>query len=55
MRVNSLKAISCLAEAPEGRTELLKSINAIEKLMKDSVPIVAKHAGIAFRVITWKP
>lgn len=55
IRVNSLKAISCLAEAPEGRRELLKTIDNVQNLIKDPVPIVAKHAEIAYRVITWKP
>ncbi|CAF1111256.1 unnamed protein product [Brachionus calyciflorus] len=55
MRVNALKAITCLAEAPEGRKELLDHIEKIKKLLDDNVPIVSKHAGIAVRIITWKP
>lgn len=54
-RVNGLKAISCLAETPEGRGDLLKFIEKIKHLENDNVPIVAKHASIAVRVITWKP
>lgn len=55
LRVNSLKAISCLAEAPDGRRTLMGNIEEIAKLIDDPVPIVAKHAEIAHRVITWKP
>lgn len=55
MRVNSLKAITCLSEAPEGRKELLTHIENVKKLEDDPVPIVAKHAQIAVRIITWKP
>lgn len=55
MRVNSLKAIACLSEAPEGRKELLNHIENVRKLENDPIPIVAKHAEIAVRIITWKP
>jgi hypothetical protein len=51
----SLKAITCLSEAPEGRKELLKHIEDVKKLEVDPVPIVSKHAQIAVRIITWKP
>lgn len=47
--------MSCVSEAPEGRRELLKYIDEVRKLVDDQVPIVAKHAEIAVRVITWKP
>ena len=55
MRVNALKAITCLSEAPEGRKELLNHIENVKKLENDPVPIVAKHAHIAVKIITWKP
>lgn len=54
-RVNGLKAITCLAETPAAREQLIKHIQAIKTLENDKVPIVAKHASIAVRVITWKP
>lgn len=44
-----------MSEAPEGRKVLLEHIENIKKLVDDPVPIVAKHASIAVRVITWKP
>lgn len=47
--------MSCISEAPEGRRELLTHLDEIRKLVEDKVPIVAKHAQIAVRVITWKP
>lgn len=47
--------MSCVSEAPNGRRELLNHIDQVRKLEDDKVPIVAKHAQIAVRVITWKP
>jgi hypothetical protein len=47
--------MSCLSEAPEGRQLLLKDIKKVEERIKDQVPIVAKHAKIAYDVITWEP
>lgn len=47
--------MSCISEAPEGRRDLLKYIDEVRGLVSDKVPIVAKHADIAVRVITWKP
>lgn len=55
VRVNGLKALTCLAETPEGRESLLKHVDSIKALENDQVPIVAKHATIAVKVITWKP
>lgn len=54
-RVNALKAITCLAESPEGRRELQQYVDKIKNLVNDQVPIVAKHAEIAVKVIIWKP
>lgn len=51
----SFQVISCLAEAPEGRKSLLEEVENIKKLVDDPVPIVAKHAAISVRIITWKP
>lgn len=47
--------MTCVSEAPEGRKELFKYIEEVRKLVNDEVPIVAKHAEIAVRVITWRP
>ncbi|KXJ18833.1 radial spoke head 14 homolog [Exaiptasia diaphana] len=56
VRLNALKAITTLAEAPVGRTTLLKSVIEVEKLVHDhDSPAVRKAAQIAVKVITWKP
>ncbi|BHF64923.1 Radial spoke head 14 [Sparganum proliferum] len=55
VRVNGLKAITCIAEAPEGRRILLDHVDNIKKLTEDEDAGVRKHANIAVDVITWKP
>lgn len=55
VKLNALKLMTCLSEAPEGRKELLKHIEKIKQLENDPMPIVSKHANIAVRTITWKP
>ncbi|XP_031555319.1 radial spoke head 14 homolog [Actinia tenebrosa] len=56
VRLNALKAITTLAEAPVGRTTLLKSVKEVENLVRDhDSPAVRKAAQIAVKVITWKP
>lgn len=54
-RVNALKTITCLSETLEGREKLMSHIDKIKTLEKDSVLIVAKHASIAVKVITFSP
>lgn len=53
--VNALKVIACIAEAPEGREKLLKSVDQIERYCDHRIPNLAKHAQIAAKVIKWKP
>ncbi|KAL7065285.1 hypothetical protein AAHC03_05135 [Spirometra sp. Aus1] len=55
VRVNGLKAITCIAEAPEGRRILLDHVDNIKRLTEDEDAGVRKHANIAVDVITWKP
>ncbi|CAB4036550.1 Hypothetical predicted protein, partial [Paramuricea clavata] len=56
VRLNALKAITTLAEAPMGRTTLLENVDKVEKLIHDhESPAVRKAAQIAVKVITWKP
>ncbi|CAF0914935.1 unnamed protein product [Adineta steineri] len=53
--VNALKAITCIAEAPEGRKQLLESVDQIDQYVDHRLPNIAKHAQIAAKVIKWKP
>ncbi|CAF0907209.1 unnamed protein product [Rotaria sordida] len=53
--VNALKVIACIAEAPEGRQQLLQSVDQIEQYSNHRLPNLAKHAQIATKVIKWKP
>ncbi|XP_065072284.1 radial spoke head 14 homolog [Rhopilema esculentum] len=56
VRLNALKTITELSEAPPGRTELLKSLKEVEKLVNDNQSAaVRKAARIAVQTITWKP
>ncbi len=55
VRLNSIKALTCLSEAPEGRKILLEHVEKIKEHTKDPIPAVVKAAEIAVRVITWKP
>ncbi|CAF0974035.1 unnamed protein product [Rotaria sordida] len=53
--VNALKVIACIAEAPEGRQQLLQSVDQIEQYSNHQLPNLAKHAQIATKIIKWKP
>ena len=56
LRLNALKVITCLSEAPKARVELLKSLTEIAKLKQDAdSQAIRKAAQIAERTITWKP
>lgn len=55
VRLNSLKALTCLSEAPEGRKQLLEHVDKIKTKCEDPIPAVVKAAEIAVKVITWKP
>ena len=55
-RLNAIKALTLLAESPEGRSALLNYACDIEDRMHDiESEAVAKAARIAVKVITWKP
>ncbi|XP_041079479.1 radial spoke head 14 homolog [Polyodon spathula] len=53
--LNAVKAITVLAEAPEGRKELLKHLDLLEDLRGHDSEITRRAAETAMRVITWKP
>lgn len=55
VRVNSLCAITRMAELPSGRQEAMKFLPRLQRLKKDPVAIVRKYADICVKVITWKP
>lgn len=55
VRVNALKALTCLSEAPEGRKILLGHVEKIGVRCNDPIPVVAKAAETAVKVITWTP
>lgn len=54
-RLNALKGLTTLAEAPEGRKNLLGSVSDIEERESDASKAVARAAQIAKSLITWKP
>ncbi|GAB1610854.1 radial spoke head 14 homolog [Argonauta hians] len=55
VRTNALKALTCLSEAPAGRSALQCCVQEISNLTSDPNPAVAKAARIAVEVICWKP
>ncbi|XP_014344956.1 radial spoke head 14 homolog [Latimeria chalumnae] len=55
VRLNVIKAITTLSEAPEGRKELLASVHLLQERQSDENEAVRKAADTAVQVITWKP
>ncbi|XP_062814889.1 radial spoke head 14 homolog [Anolis carolinensis] len=55
VRLYALKALTVLAEAPEGRRTLLPHIPLLQERSQDPSPAVRKAADIAIKVIEWKP
>merc|ERR1711931_485317 len=58
VRLNALKAITCLSEAPEGRRNLLHHVEQIRSRTSidlEKSEAVRRAAEIAVKVITWKP
>lgn len=56
VRLYALKLITTLSETPQGRSELLQSLEHVSKLKRDyDSPAVRKAAQIAEKSITWKP
>ena len=54
-RLNAIKALTMLAEAPEGRKLLQPHVATFRALEEDFSPAVQRAAQIAIRVIEWKP
>ncbi|XP_053226211.1 radial spoke head 14 homolog [Podarcis raffonei] len=55
VRLYSIKALTMLSEAPEGRKILLGHVAEFRKRLSDSSPAVRRAAQIAVEVIEWKP
>nr|XP_056715126.1 radial spoke head 14 homolog [Euleptes europaea] len=55
VRLYSIKALTMLSEAPEGRKLLLCHVEDFEERKKDPSEAVRRAAKIAVEVITWKP
>uniref|UniRef100_A0A8C6YC70 Radial spoke head 14 homolog n=1 Tax=Naja naja TaxID=35670 RepID=A0A8C6YC70_NAJNA len=55
VRLYSIKALTMLSEAPEGRLVLLKHVPEFRKHLNDSNATVQRAAQIAIQVIEWKP
>jgi len=55
-RLNAIKALTMLAEAPEGRQALLSHVDEVEDRTVDpQSQAVCEAAKIALKVIKWKP
>ncbi|KAB1255391.1 Radial spoke head 14-like protein [Camelus dromedarius] len=55
VRLNAIKALTMLAEAPEGRKLLQAHVPTFRALEKDASAAVRQAAQIAIQVIEWKP
>lgn len=55
VRLYSIKALTMLSEAPEGRKTLLCHVEEFKLRMEDPNKAVRRAAEIAVEVITWKP
>nr|XP_058896146.1 radial spoke head 14 homolog isoform X1 [Kogia breviceps] len=54
-RLNAIKALTMLAEAPEGRKLLQSHVPTFRALKEDTSAAVQRAAQIAVKVIEWKP
>ena len=54
-RLNAIKALTMLAEAPEGRKFLQTQVPIFRVLEMDHSEGVQRAAQIAIKVIEWKP
>lgn len=54
-RLNATKALTMLAEAPEGRKSLQHHVPTFRVLEDDTSEAVQRAAQIAIKVIEWKP
>nr|KAF6404025.1 radial spoke head 14-like protein [Molossus molossus] len=54
-RLNAIKALTMLAEAPEGRKILQVSVPTFRDLEMDASEAVQRAAQVAIKVIEWKP
>lgn len=54
-RLNAVKTLTMLAEAPEGRKILQSHVTLFRSLEGDSSVAVKQAAKIAIKVIEWKP
>lgn len=54
-RLNATKALTMLAEAPEGRKFLQSHVPIFRTLEEDPSEAVRRAAQIAIKVIEWKP
>ncbi|XP_063050538.1 radial spoke head 14 homolog [Engraulis encrasicolus] len=53
--VNALRALTCLAEAPVARVELMEHLPLLRICLSHKEPIIQRAADTAIRVISWKP
>lgn len=54
-RLNAIKVLTMLAEAPEGRKILQSHVPTFRALKEDTSAAVQRAAQIAVKVIEWKP
>lgn len=53
--LNATKALTMLAEAPEGRQSLLSHLSIFQRLLMHDKEAIRRAAQVAIKVIEWKP
>ncbi|KAI4901295.1 hypothetical protein NFI96_026339 [Prochilodus magdalenae] len=53
--VNALRALTCLAEAPRARTQLLQHLPQLQARLHHPEPIIQRASATAIQVISWTP
>ncbi|XP_037391882.1 radial spoke head 14 homolog [Pygocentrus nattereri] len=53
--VNTLRALTCLAEAPKARAQLLQHLPLLQTRLQHPEPIIQRAAATAIQVISWTP
>ncbi|XP_026887987.2 radial spoke head 14 homolog [Electrophorus electricus] len=52
---NALRALTCLAEVPSARQQLLPHLPLLESLLRHPAPIIQRAGSTAIQVVSWTP
>lgn len=52
---NALRALTCLAQAPSGRAQLIHNLPQLEARLSHTASIIQRAAATTIQVISWTP